>query len=63
MSQPSVIAATANGELVSPKRTQEGKNTCRLAAIRLQPLPKVSPEETQAVKAQDTGPRELRCII
>ena len=39
---------------VSPERTQEGKNTCHLAAIRLQPLPTVSPED---VKTQDAGPR------
>ena len=32
-------------ELVSPEGTQEGKNTCHLAAVRLQPLPMVSPEE------------------
>ena len=57
MSQSSAIAATAGGEPVSPEGTQEGKNTCYLAAIRLQPLPMVSPEETQDVKIQDTGPR------
>ena len=50
MSQSSVIAATEDG-------IQEGKNTCHLAAIRLQPLPVVSPEETQDVKTKDTGPR------
>ena len=43
-------------EPVSPKEIQEGKNTCYLAAIRLQPLPMLSPEETQDVKTQDTGP-------
>ena len=32
---------------------------CNLAAIRLQPLPKVSPEKTQDVKMEDTGSREL----
>ena len=57
MSQSSGIAATACGELVSPEDTQEGKNTCHLAANRLQPLPTVSPEETQDMKTQDTGPR------
>ena len=62
MSQSSVTAATTDGELVSPEGTQEGKNTCHLAAIRLGPLPTVSPEETQGVKIQDTGPRWLRCI-
>ena len=29
-----------------------------LAAVRLQPLPMVNPEETQDMKTQDTGPRE-----
>ena len=47
----------ASGERVSPEGTQEGKNTCHLAAIRLQPLPTVSPEETWGMKTQDTGPR------
>ena len=56
MSQSSVIAALQH-ELVSPEETQEGKNTCHLAGIRLQPLPTVSPEETLDEKAQDTGPR------
>ena len=51
------IAATTHGELVSPEGPQERKNTCHLAPIRLQPLPKVSPEETQDETAQDTGPR------
>ena len=60
MSQSSAIAALPQ-EPVSPEETQEGKNTCHLAAIRLQPLPMVSPEETQEVKTQDTGPRQLRC--
>ena len=48
--------------MVSLGGTQEGKNTYHLAAIRLQPLPIVSPGETQNVKTQDTGPRQLRCI-
>ena len=43
--------------MVSPEGTQEGKNTCHLAALRLQPLPVVSPEGTPDVKTQDTGPR------
>ena len=55
MSQSS--AATMDGEPMSPEGTQEGKNTCRLAAIRLQPLSTVSPEETQDVTTQDSGPR------
>ena len=54
--QFSEVAATVNGELMSPEGTQEGKNTCHLATIRLQPLPTVSPEETQDMKTQDTGP-------
>ena len=42
---------------MSPEETQEAKNTCHLAAaVRLQPLLRVSPEETQDVKTQDTGP-------
>ena len=41
---------------------QEEKNTCHLAAIRLQPLPAVSLEETQVMATQDTGPRLLRYI-
>ena len=45
-----------NGKLVRPKGTQEGKNICHLAAIKLQPLPMVSPKETQDVKTQDTAP-------
>jgi len=52
MSKSTAIAATKDGELVSPERTQRGKNTCHLAAIRLQPLPALNPEETQ-----DTGSR------
>ena len=56
MSQPSVIAALQR-ELVSPEETQGGKDTCHLAAIRLQPLLRVSPEATQDMKTQDTGPR------
>ena len=58
MSQSSAIAALLR-ELVSPEGTQEGKNTCHLAAIRLQPLPMVTPEETLDMKTQDTGPRQL----
>ena len=53
----------AKGELVIPEGSQEGKNNaCHLAAIRLQALAMVSPEETQDMKTQDTGPRWLRCI-
>jgi len=35
MPQPLATAATADGELVSPEGTQEGKNTCHLSGIRL----------------------------
>ena len=50
MSKSSEIAATTESDLVSPEGTQKGKNTCHLAAIRLQSLPTVSPEEAQDVK-------------
>ena len=59
MSRSSEIAATA--AMVSRwalrELRKESKNTCHPAAIRLQPLPKVSPEETQDVKTQDTWPQ------
>ena len=42
-------------ELVSPEGPQEGMNTCHLANIRLQPLPMMSPEETQDMKTQETA--------
>ena len=45
MSLSSVVAALQR-ELVSSEETQEGKNTCQVTAVRLQPLPTVSPEET-----------------
>ena len=54
MSKSPLIAVIMDGELVSPEGTQEGKNTCHLAGIQLQPLPMVSPQD---VKTQDTGPR------
>ena len=57
MSQSLAIAATTDGEPVSPEETQEGKNTCHLAAIRLQPLPTVSHEKIQDVNIQNIGPR------
>ena len=58
MSQLPVVAATTGGELVSPERTQKERNTCRVAAIRLQPLPMVSPEETKLkMWKEDIGPR------
>jgi len=52
MSQSPAIAATMDGELMSSEGTQEGKNTCYLAAIRLQPLPMVSTQETQNLKTE-----------
>ena len=52
MSKSIAVADTKDGELVNPEGTQEGKNTCCLAAIRLQPLLTVSPEGIQ-----DTGSR------
>ena len=51
-----------DGELVSPEGTQKGKKTCHLAAIRLQPLLMVSSDESQDVKTQDVGSRELKCL-
>ena len=39
-----------DGELVSPEGSQEGKNTCPAATIRLQPLPMLSPEDGTEVK-------------
>ena len=59
MSQLPANAITTMGDLVSPERTQEGKNICHLASIRWQPLPMVNPEGTDYVKTRDTGPRWL----
>ena len=39
MSQWSLIAATMTGELVSPKGTREGKNTCHLEAVKIVATP------------------------
>ena len=50
MSQSSAIAASMDGELVSPEN-----NTCHPAAVRLQPLLTVSPEGTQDLKTQDAS--------
>ena len=47
----------SKGELVNPEGTQEGEKTYHLAAIRLQSLPQGSPEGTQDVKTQDSGPK------
>ena len=38
------------GKLMSLEATQEGKNTCHLAAVKLKPLPMVNQEEAQNVK-------------
>ena len=62
MSQSPAIAATTDDEPVIPGGTQEGRNTCHLAAFRLQPLPMLSLEVVQDVKTQFTGSRELRCV-
>ena len=43
--------------LTSPEGTQEGKDICHLAAIKLQSLPTVSPEEIPDMQTQDIGPR------
>ena len=56
MPQLSAIAALQR-KLVSSEETPEGKTICHLAITRLQPLPMVSPEDTQDGKAQDTGSR------
>ena len=53
----SLATVATDGELVYPGGTQEGKNTCRLTAIQLQPLRTLNPEKTQDVKTQDPGPR------
>ena len=57
MSESSVIAATTGDELVSLEGTQERKNNFSLAAIRLQPLTRMSPEEIQEVKTRDPDTR------
>ena len=56
MTQSTVITALQN-ELVNPKGTQEVKNTCNLAACRLQSLPTVSPKEAQEVKNTGNWPQ------
>ena len=61
VSPPSVIAHNADSEPVSSEATQEAKNAYHPAAIRLQPLPVVSPEGAQYEKTQDAGPGQLRC--
>ena len=55
--QPSTVSWWALREL------RNEKSICSLAAIRLQPLPKVNPEERKLrMWKQDTGPRQVRCI-
>ena len=56
MSQSSAITAL-QCELVSLERTQKEKNTCLLAAIRLQPLLLVSLTEAQDVKSTEYWPQ------
>ena len=56
ISQWSRIAAPTDGELVVSEGTQEGKDTCHLAAVRLQPLPTVSPEELRTWKHRKSFP-------
>ena len=51
-----------SSEPVSPQGNQEEENICSLAAVRLQTLPKVSPEERKLrVWKQEAGPRQVRC--
>ena len=57
MSQSLATVATTNGKAVNPEETQERKNACYLAAIRLQPLPTVSPGKTQDVKNARNQPQ------
>ena len=57
MSQSLATVATTNGKAVNPVETQERKNACYLAAIRLQPLPTVSPGKTQDVKNARNEPQ------
>ena len=61
--QSSAISATTEGELVSPEGTQEGKNIYYLAAIRLLPLPMVSPKEAQDVKNRMKVKVTQSCLI
>lgn len=57
--QSSAIAATKDGELVSQRKLRKD-STCHRVATSPQPLPTVSPEETQGMSARDTGPGSLR---
>ena len=55
------INSSALSSLYGPNLKSTHEKTYHLAVIRLSPLPKVSPEGTQDVKTQETGPRKLRC--
>lgn len=58
MSQLLETAVSSKGEPVSPEGTQEENKEYRpFSSHRLQPVLMVSPEETQDVKTQHTGPR------
>ena len=56
MSQSSVTVALQHGWVI-PEETQKENNICHLAAIKLQSLPTVSPEEIPELQTQDIGPR------
>ena len=60
-SQSPVIAALPC-KLMSPEDTQGGNSTWHRAAIRLQLVPTVSPEETQAVQTGYWRPVTEVCI-
>ena len=63
MSPSSAIVATMESELMSPEGTQVGKNTCHRAATRLQPLPVMSPEETQRCENAGYWPQMTKVRI
>ena len=57
-----MFAAAMSDEPMSPEETQGGEDACHLAAIGLQPLPTLSPQESQdVVTTWDTSSGELRC--
>ena len=60
LSMASLWALRELGKGRTPAIQRPSGNACHPAAFRLQPLPTVSPQETQDVETQDTGPRELR---
>ena len=55
MPQSAAIAATTDGELVSPEGTQEGKNACHLAPIKLAFTPHSEPQGNSG--CENTGYR------